>query len=401
MSFIARLQRARELLEQQGRLSTRALERELQIGSDELEELIEELVDVQQVARREGRILVWTAASRAVRDGGQSAVGGPQPSAPRTANGRTASSSTRPDEAVARKVVTIVFADLVGSTALHERLDAESARRLMDRYYRALHAAVEAHGGTVVKLLGDGVMAAFGVPRVGEDDAIRAVRAAVSMQQACRELVHVLTSGASPNVGAGNEAIPPFPTCERKNGGEGAVSLRVAVNSGEVVVSADNTDIVGDPVNVAARLQQEARDGDVLIGESTRRLVGELVALVPAGVFALKGRSESVAAYRVVSLERPAGAAATPFVGRDDELRRITAVYDADAFIGGVIPQRDFEPNTCLTTPSRVENGKQMHCHACVEPHSDGSRLLQPVPRRCLGQARRRRAGEEVLNPPW
>src|SRR5262245_32670144 len=81
----------------------------------------------------------------------------------------------------ARKVVTIVFADLIGSTALHERLDAESARRLMDRYYRALRGAVETHVGTVVKLLGDGVMAAFGVPRVAEDDAIRAVRAAMAI----------------------------------------------------------------------------------------------------------------------------------------------------------------------------------------------------------------------------
>src|SRR5258708_15462047 len=88
----------------------------------------------------------------------------------------------------ARKVVTIVFADLIGSTSLHERLDAESTRHLMDRYYRALHAAVEAHGGTVVKLMGDGVMAAFGVPRVAEDDAIRAVRAAVAMVQAVRLL---------------------------------------------------------------------------------------------------------------------------------------------------------------------------------------------------------------------
>ena len=75
-----------------------------------------------------------------------------------------------------RKTVTIVFADLIGSTSLHERLDAESTRRLMDRYYRALRGAVETHGGTVVKLMGDGVMAAFGVPHVAEDDAIRAVR---------------------------------------------------------------------------------------------------------------------------------------------------------------------------------------------------------------------------------
>src|SRR6185369_13002770 len=83
------------------------------------------------------------------------------------------------DQSEARKVVTVIFADLIGSTSLHERLDAESTRRLMDRYYRALRAAVEQQGGTVVKLLGDGVIAAFGVPRIAEDDAIRAVRAAV------------------------------------------------------------------------------------------------------------------------------------------------------------------------------------------------------------------------------
>jgi class 3 adenylate cyclase len=205
----------------------------------------------------------------------------------------------------ARKVVTIIFADLIGSTSLHERLDAESTRRLMDRYYRALRVAVETHGGTVVKLLGDGVIAAFGVPRVAEDDAIRAVRAAVAMQHAFRELAR-----------AQADAV-------------GDLGLRVGVNTGEVVVSEGNDDVVGDPVNVAARLQQEARDGDVLIGESTCRLVSELVTLAPFGVLSLKGRAETVAAYRVVSLDRPAGAAATAFVGRDDELRRIMAVYDA------------------------------------------------------------------------
>ena len=188
------------------------------------------------------------------------------------------------DTAVARKVVTIVFADLIGSTALHERLDAESARRLMDRYYRVLHAAVEAHGGTVVKLLGDGVMAAFGVPRVAEDDAVRAVRAAAAMQSAFRELR------------------------DRERALVGDLGLRVAVNTGEVVVSADQTDVVGDPVNVAARLQQEAGDGDVLVGEATRRLVGDQVTLAPVGALSLRGRTETVAAYRVASLERPAGA---------------------------------------------------------------------------------------------
>jgi class 3 adenylate cyclase/tetratricopeptide (TPR) repeat protein/ketosteroid isomerase-like protein len=209
------------------------------------------------------------------------------------------------DGAVARKVVTIVFADLIGSTALHERLDAESTRGVMDRYYQVLRAPVEAHGGRVVKLLGDGLLAAFGVPRVAEDDAIRAVRAAVGMQQAFRRLA------------------------DDQAGLVGAIGLRVAVNSGEVVVSPDQAEVVGDPVNVAARLQQEAADGDVIVGESTRRLVGELVTLAPLGTFALKGRTERVAAYRVVSLDRPAGAAAIPFVGRDEELGRLARAYGA------------------------------------------------------------------------
>ncbi len=229
--------------------------------------------------------------------------GSPVGAAPMSA--ATAPPATPVAEAAgARKIVTIVFADLAGSTALHERLDAESARALMDRYYRTLHAVVDAHGGTVVKLLGDGVMVAFGVPLVAEDDAIRAVRAAVGMQSAFRALA------------AEQAAVL------------GAMSLRVAVNTGEVVVSGAHDDVVGDPVNVAARLQQEAQGGDVLIGEATRRLVSELVTLELFGSLALKGRAETVAAYRVVSLERPAGAPALAFVGRDDELRRLTAVYD-------------------------------------------------------------------------
>ncbi len=208
------------------------------------------------------------------------------------------------DAAVERKVVTIVFADLIGSMSLHERLDPESVARLMDRYHRAVRAPIEAHGGTVVQLLGDGVMCAFGVPRVAEDDAVRAVRAALDIQQAFLEFVR--EQGEMP--------------CK--------IGLRVAVNTGEVVTSDDYTAGIGDPLNVAARLQQEARDGDVLIGESTQRLVAGRVTLAPVGCFALKGRAEPVAAFRVVSLDRPAGAAAVAFVGRDDELRRITVVYD-------------------------------------------------------------------------
>ena len=204
----------------------------------------------------------------------------------------------------ARKIVTIVFADLIGSTALHERLDPESARAFMQRYYAAMRGAVEAERGQVTQLLGDGVKAVFGAPRVAEDDALRAVRAAVGMQRAFRELA------------------------EAQRGAVGAVGLRVAVNSGEVIAQGES-EISGDPVNVAAHLQAQAHDGDVLVGESTQRLVAQQLSLATFGTFALKGRAEPVTAWRVVSLERPAGAPATAFVGREDELRRMRAVYDA------------------------------------------------------------------------
>src|SRR2546426_4959778 len=213
--------------------------------------------------------------------------------------------ASAPDEAVVRKVVTIVFADLIGSTSLHEHLDPESTRRLMDRYYQALRAPVEAHGGAVVQLLGDGVMCAFGVPHVAEDDAIRAVRAAVGMQCAFRAFAR-----------DESEVV-------------GNVGLRIAVNTGEVVVSDEHAAGLGDPLNVAARLQQEARDGDVLISESTHRLVRELVTLAPFGVFSLKGRSETVAAYRVVSLDRPAGAPPPPLPRRAGRAGRPLALSDA------------------------------------------------------------------------
>src|SRR5262249_17510717 len=166
-----------------------------------------------------------------------------------------------------------------------------------------LRAVVEAHGGRVVKLLGDGVMAAFGLPRVAEDDAIRAVRAAVAMQQAFRALAREQSAAV------------------------GTIGLRVAVNTGEGVVKAATGGLVGDPINVAARLQDAAQDGDVVIGASTRRLVGALVTLTSLGPVALKGRAEQVAAYRVESLERPGGASAVAFVGRQDELARLAAAF--------------------------------------------------------------------------
>jgi class 3 adenylate cyclase len=212
------------------------------------------------------------------------------------------SSGREGERSSSRSIVTIVFADLVGSTSLHERLDAEAVRQFMEAYYAAMRGAVEAHGGRVTQVMGDGVKAVFRVPRVAEDDAIRAVRAGVAMQDAFRALF------------------------DQQRGRVGTTGLRVAVNTGEVV-SDGETEIIGDPVNVAARLQEQGRDGDVVIGGSTQRIVSSLVTLERLGTFALKGRAEEVEAYRVVSLEPPAAPRAA-FVGRAEELTRLGTVYE-------------------------------------------------------------------------
>ena len=153
-----------------------------------------------------------------------------------------------------RKTVTVVFCDVTGSTALGEHLDPESLRTVMSRYFERMQAVLESHGGTVEKFIGDAVMAVFGIPVLHEDDALRAVRAAGEMRDALAEL---------------NEDL------ER----EWAVTLqtRIGVNTGPVVAgdpAAGQTLVTGDAVNTAARLEQAAEPGEILIGEddvSTRR----------------------------------------------------------------------------------------------------------------------------------
>ena len=146
-----------------------------------------------------------------------------------------------------RKTVTIVFSDLKGSTALGEQLDSESLREVMTRYFDEMRAVLESHGGTIEKFIGDAVMAVFGLPRVHEDDALRAVRAAAEMKTALAGL---------------NDEL------ERSFGVR--LANRTGVNTGEVV-SGDMTTgqrlVTGDTVNVAARLEQAAPELEVLIGE--------------------------------------------------------------------------------------------------------------------------------------
>jgi len=190
-----------------------------------------------------------------------------------------------------RKVVTLVFCDVVGYTALGEELDPEALGELQGRYFDRMRSAVEGHGGTVDKFIGDAVMAVFGLPVLHEDDALRALRAAVEMRAALSVL-----------------------------GLEG----RIGVNSGEVVTGTTDRLATGDPVNVAARLQQSARPGEILLGETTLRLAGDAVEVTPLEPFVLKGKRERVSAWRLLSVSTPSDRPRDrPLVGRAQELQTL------------------------------------------------------------------------------
>ncbi len=214
-----------------------------------------------------------------------------------------------------RKTVTVVFCDVTGSTALGERLDPESLRTVMSRYFDRMQGVLESHGGTVEKFIGDAVMAVFGIPVLHEDDALRAVRAAGEMRDALAELNADL---------------------ER----EWSVTLqtRIGVNTGPVVAgdpSGGQALVTGDAVNTAARLEQAAEPGEILIGEQTFGLTRDAVEAEPVDPLALKGKAEAVGAYRLLSVRT--GVAGherrldSPMVGRERPLRMLLDAFEASA----------------------------------------------------------------------
>jgi predicted ATPase/class 3 adenylate cyclase len=211
-----------------------------------------------------------------------------------------------------RKTVTVVFVDVVGSTELGERLDPEPLRELLLSYYQQVASVLTRHGGTVAKFIGDAVMALFGSPVIHEDDALRAVRAAAELNAALDELNAELAAAYGVRLG-----------------------VRTGVNTGEVVAGSAvfGQDVaVGDAVNVAARLEQAAKAGEVLLGEDTYRLVRDAVVVDPVTPLALKGKSLPVAAFRLRTVLPGASGRAqrlhVPVVGRTDELARLNATFE-------------------------------------------------------------------------
>ena len=213
----------------------------------------------------------------------------------------------------ARKTVTVVFSDIANFTPLGEALDPEVMRKVMEQYYAVVRRELERHGGTVEKFIGDAAMAVFGIPTVHDDDALRAVRAAVDLRTA---------------LGGLNQEL------EETHGVR--LAIRTGVNTGEVVAG-DPTDrqsfATGAAVATAQRLEAAARSGEILLGDSTYRLVSNAVLVEPMEPMELKGKAEPVRAWRLLGVVEGAPPFPrrldTPMVGREDELAALETELNA------------------------------------------------------------------------
>ncbi len=216
----------------------------------------------------------------------------------------------RPGSQEVRRTVTVLFSDVTGSTALGERLDPESLRSIMNRYFGAMKVVIERHGGTVEKYIGDAIMAVFGLPTVHEDDALRAVRAASEMGFALTAL-----------------------NAELAHDRGMTITTRTGITTGEVVAgdAAHGTLITGDTVNTAARLEQAAPPGQILLGRPTWQLVRDAVEVEPLEPMAAKGKAAPLAAFRLISIDPGADAHTRrldgPMVGRARELGRLEQAF--------------------------------------------------------------------------
>ncbi len=224
--------------------------------------------------------------------------------------------ATRQTGSSERRSITVLFADIVGSTSIAERMDPEDWSAQVGEAYKRMTDTIEGYDGTIARLMGDGVLAFFGAPVAHEDDPERAVRCGLDMARAIDEL------GAT-----------------QRAKGASDLRIRVGINTGPVVVGIIGTETaneytaMGDAVNVAARMQSNARAGTVLVAAATYRFISPLVDAVDVGLLELKGKTDSVQAYEITGLR--AGARATrglvglraPMVGRDAQLTRLREVF--------------------------------------------------------------------------
>jgi len=326
MTFKEVLAHIIDWLQQDQRLSCRALKRQFALDDDYLEDLKVELIEVRQVALdQDGKILVWRGAAAA-----EAPTAPPQHvpltyTPPHLAEQILTSRSALEGE---RKQVTVLFADLKGSMELLADRDPEEARQLLDPVLERLMAAVHRYEGTVNQVMGDGIMALFGAPLAHEDHAVRACYAALAMQAAVKQYAAEVQR---------SHGVP--------------VQIRVGLNTGEVVVRAIGSDLhmdytaVGQTTHLAARMEQMAMPGSILLTQATLRLAEGYVQVTPLGPVPVKGVAAPIDVFELVGasgirrrLQATAARGLTRFVGRDTELAALVqALARAGAGHGQVV----------------------------------------------------------------
>jgi class 3 adenylate cyclase len=286
MDFYAILDQVLDLLRQRGRVTYRALRRQFDLDDALLEDLKVEIIEAHRLAvDEEGKVLVWTGDAAPMPP--RTAVPAPPPERPPLAYTPTHLAekilTARVSLEGERKQVTVFFADIKASTRLIDGLDPEAAQQLLDPAIHLMMDAVHRFEGTVNQVLGDGIMALFGAPIAHEDHALRACYAALALQRAVR----------------------PYTEEVRCRHGM-ALQLRVGLNAGEVVVRAIGNDLhmdysaVGQTTHLAARMEQLATPGSVLLTAATLRLVEGLVQVNALGPVPVKGLTEPVQVFELV-----------------------------------------------------------------------------------------------------
>src|SRR5467141_3767256 len=325
MTFEEVLTQAIAMLQRLGRVSYRALKRQFALDDAFLEDLKYELTEVQQLAvDHDGTVLVWTGdASTAPASMLVLSTSAAEP-LPATRQAREPLAYTpsylaekiltsRSALAGERKQVTVLFADLKGSMELLADRDPEEARQLLDPVLEHMMAAVHRYEGTVNQVMGDGIMALFGAPLAHEDHAVRACYAALAMQEAMQRYAEEV----------------------RRTQGL-LVQMRVGLNSGEVVVRAIGNDLhmdysaVGQATHLAARMEQLATPGSIMLTAATLRLVEGFVQVQALGAVPVKGLADPVEVFEVVGatalrrrLQATVARGLSPFVGRQPELEAL------------------------------------------------------------------------------
>ena len=316
VSFLETVQKAKAYLEQEGRVSLRALRLEFSLDDEQVDALVEELVEIQRIAARDGRALAWAGSSGAVTSPSTEFERVPRDYTPKHLAERILRSKSALEGE--RKQVTVLFADVQSSMELAQQVDPERWHAILERLFQILANGVHHFEGTVNQYTGDGIMALFGAPIAHEDHAQRACYAALQLQGDLRRYAEELRV---------SEALD--------------LTVRMGINSGEVVVGKIGDDLrmdytaQGQTVHLAQRMEQLAEVGRPCLAPATAALVEGFVALEDLGEFAVKGFSAPLRVHALVGmgeaptrLEAARARGLTRFVGRVYELASLDATLE-------------------------------------------------------------------------